>query len=246
MVVGDEPVLVVLEANIGAGKTTLLDAVDAMGHPDILVVKEPVERWCAPALSDGRSMLRAYYDAPRETGLAFQMYTMLTRAQQLSVALSRARASPSVKIVLSERCPWSDYEIFGRPMHTQLGLLSEPEWFSYTAWFHAITQEQEGCGGLMLQGVRPAGLVYLKCHPGTCRHRIETRNRSGEQTISDDYLAMLHAAHETHVADASAPGSGYRGIVVLDGDREGEEAVRDAAERVVCFARGISLLNLAT
>lgn len=73
--------LMTLEGNIGAGKSTLLHAVAALDHADIVVVQEPVDLWCEPSLPDGTSMLAAYYSAPAKTAMAFQMYTMLTRAR---------------------------------------------------------------------------------------------------------------------------------------------------------------------
>jgi deoxyadenosine/deoxycytidine kinase len=231
--------LVTLEGNIGSGKSTLLHAVEALDHADVVVVQEPVDLWCAPALPDGQSMLKAYYSAPAKTAMAFQMYTMLTRVQQIakSVIHARAKAAASGRnvVVLTERCSWSDYEIFGRPMR-DLGILSDAEWFTYTAWFKAVTDVGGGpTVGESVRGIRPTGLVYLRCSAEKCIDRITERARSGEQDIDVAYVRRLHVAHETYVASAREPGSGYKSVLEIDGSAEGTDAVQIAAERVVGF-----------
>ena len=245
------PVLVTVEGNIGAGKSTLLKAIAERGKElgeelgiELFVVQEPVDRWCAPVLggdategSERRSLLETYYADRRGTALAFQMYAMLTRVQQLAdltaELTSPGRPSPPGRrtVVVSERCSWSDYELFGRPMRDS-GLLSEADWFTYSAWFEAVTV------GRLAPALRPSGVAYLRCEPDVCAARIAARARHGEVGIDAAYLELLHGAHETYVAKATADARLDLGVLAIDGNANGPEAIRAAAERILRWAAG--------
>ena len=209
-------ILISLEGNIGAGKSTLLRELAALGEPDVVVVQEPVGLWCEPALPDGRSMLDAYYGDRKGNALAFQMYAMLTRVQQLAEVSRLAETTPGL-VIVTERSSWSDYELFGRPMRDS-GLLGDAEWHAYTAWFEAVTRGRTDAGGEAQKGLRgglpgvgvlmrPSGTAYLRCSPSKCLERVNRRARSAEDgTVDVGYLEMLHDAHERYVRGASPPG----------------------------------------
>ena len=229
--------IVSLEGNIGAGKSTLLRSLAEVGG--VRVVPEPIEAWCAPALPGGGSMLQAYYADKRGTALAFQMYAMLTRAQQLRAAAAEGAEGAEGALgalVVVERNSWSDYELFGRPMHAS-GLLNDAEWHTYTAWFHAITDGAGGAGGAGLLGVpRPNGIVYLASNPDTCARRIRSRSRDGEADIDRGYLEMLHDAHTRYVDEQILAGTP---VFVVDGNALGadrESQLRTAREIVAWSA----------
>ena len=229
--------LVSLEGNIGAGKSTLLRTLAALGEPDVVVVQEPVDRWCAPVLPGGRSMLAAYYGDRWGSALAFQMYAMLTRVQQLAEVSRLAEARPGL-IVVTERSSWSDYELFGRPMR-EAGLLDDAAWHTYTAWFEAATSPGglPAIGGLM----HPSGIAYLSCTPDKCLERVERRARRAEEgAVDTEYLGILHDAHERYVAGSASKGAP---VLRIYGDLDGDEAVGRAARELLVWCRGLCPLG---
>jgi deoxycitidine kinase len=216
--------LITVEGVIGAGKSTLLAEIGRLDRPDVIVLQEPVSRWCEPVLPSGKSMLEAYYSDKKANALSFQMYAMLTRVQQLSELL--ASVGPEVRFVIAERGSWSDYEVFGRPMR-EAGLLSETEWCTYTAWFEAVTV------GVLSPPIRPSGVVYIRADPEVCLGRIKKRDRHGEEEIGTKYLTLLNGAHEDYIASVKAD------VLVIDGNREGEDFVGESARDVLAFVASL-------
>lgn len=234
-------VFVSLEGLIGAGKSTIVKAIGELGRDDVVVVQEPVSRWCAPVIpleggAEGQmtSLLEAYYKDERSVAMAFQMYAMFTRVQQLSELASDIAEGrrPGVRLVVAERCSWSDYELFGRPMKAK-GLLSDADWFVYTAWFESVTS------GRLAPSLKPSGYAFLSCPPDVCMARIASRARPGEDGIDRPYLEALDRAH-VGFFDAQRE-KGAVDVLILDGSAEGPEAVESAAERIVEW--GMSLAS---
>lgn len=217
-----------LEGSIGAGKSTIVKAIADLAREDVIVIQEPVSLWTARniELSDGSrtSLLESYYKDGKSVALAFQMYAMLTRVQQLSDLVDElSKESGKHKLIIAERCSWSDYDIFGRPMHDN-GLLSPADWFVYTAWFKAVTSSR------LAPPLKPTGYVFLNCPPKSCLDRIGVRARQGEEGIDLNYLESLHGAHTKFFEKQK--GEGVQ-ILELDGSAEGPDAVKIAAERIV-------------
>jgi deoxyadenosine/deoxycytidine kinase len=134
--------------------------------------------------STSRSRSRSTRDA-----LAFQMFAMLTRVQQVEQAVREATdaadgGAPRPCIIATERGPWSGAELFGRPMHAA-GLLSDAEWHTYMSWFTHTN------------AWTPAGMVYLRSTPEVSAARVRERARQGEETIDLAYLTMLHVTHDS-------------------------------------------------
>ena len=222
--------IISVEGNIGAGKSTLLKALADV--PGVRVIAEPIEEWCRPALPGGSSMLEAYYaDQPRNA-MAFQMFAMLTRAQQLRGVVASGAGSGA--LVFTERNSWSDYELFGRPMHAS-GLLNDADWCAYTAWFEAITAD----GGGLLGLPKPSGIVYLRSTPGTCARRVAGRARAGEGSIDGPYLEMLDSAHARYIERQRGLGTE---VFVLDADAHANDAgeLAETSRRIVEWAAGLA------
>jgi deoxyadenosine/deoxycytidine kinase len=93
-----------------------------------------------------------------------------------------------------------------------MGVLSDADFFTYTSWFHSVTDRGSGFIG----GIRPTALFYIKCSPETCLDRISNRDRKGESQITLDYLQKLHEAHEKYANDSKQDGSGYDLVNIVD------------------------------
>ena len=222
-----------LEGSIGAGKSTIVKAIAdlaaADSEVDVIVIQEPVHRWTAKDIEapDGTftSLLESYYKDEKSVALAFQMYAMLTRVQQLSDLADELSKDTSGrrKLIVAERCSWSDYDIFGKPMRDR-GLLSPADWFVYTSWFEAVTASR------MAPPLKPSGYVFLNCDPKICLERIGVRARRGEEGIDLSYLESLHGAHLKFFEKQKSEGTP---VLEMDGTAEGEAAIEDAARRVL-------------
>ena len=218
-----------LEGSIGAGKSTLVKAIEDLGRDDVIVIQEPVSLWTARNIeqSDGSrtSLLESYYKDQRGVALAFQMYAMLTRVQQLlDVQLSENKRT----LVVAERCCWSDYELFGKPMY-DCGLLSPADWFVYTEWFKAVTSSR------LAPPLKPSGYVFLNCPPEKCMERIGVRARQGEDGIDLPYLKSLHDAHLRFLETKKE-----EEVAVMEIDGSAAEAIQITAERIVTW--GLELI----
>lgn len=227
-----------LEGSIGAGKSTIVKAISELGGQDVIVIQEPVSRWTAKDIeaSDGSrtSLLESYYKDAKSVALAFQMYAMLTRVQQLSDLAEELSKDGRRKLIIAERCSWSDYDIFGKPMR-ESGLLSPADWFVYTAWFEAVTSSR------LAPPLKPSGYVFLNCPPKNCLERIGVRARQGEEGIDLDYLESLHRAHLSFFERQKEEGVA---VLEIDGSANGEESIRAAAERILNFGlRNVTTLH---
>ncbi len=220
------PLFFSLEGNIGSGKSSLLDVVletlNTAGDQTTKVLHEPVGRWSEPISSSAGGMLQAYYEDPKRNGFAFQMFVLLSRVEQHQ---EMTACWSGIRAVLSERCVASDFELFGRPMRAS-GMIDDVQWKAYTAWTEHVRQHVVGAQ------VSPR-VVYLRVLPEVSLQRIARRGRAGEQAIDRAYIEMLHAAHEAWIARVRAePGAR---ILVLNGNLEGDDAVRCHADLVLRF-----------
>lgn len=221
------PVIVVsVEGNIGAGKSTLMrelrrlyDSSATTTH-DVAVILEPIEEWCKPVLRNGDSMLRAYYSS-MGNALAFQMFVLLTRIQQLDEEASVGRGGGRPAVLLVERGPWSTVPLFGQPMR-DMGLLSEAELHVFGAWVDWALR-RPSCS----VPSRPAATIYVRGSPDISAERIGMRAREGESAIDAAYLSRLHDAHEAYCSSMPADS-----LLVVDAT---EHSVVDSARAVMAF-----------
>ena len=81
-----------------------------------------------------------------------------------------------------ERSPLSCQRVFGQ-------LLFEDKLMTPLEW--NLTEDFNNDFGW-----NPDVVIYLKCNPLTCYHRIQQRNRNGEHTISFEYIERLNNKYE--------------------------------------------------
>lgn len=172
--------LVCVEGAIGVGKSTLLDNIDALNLPGVVVIKEPVEEWKAVEVEPGVGMLQGMYDGTVSSAL-FQLSILQSRFGPLI----RALASPSTKIVLSERGPWSEKYVFAKSN------LSTAEYACYDYAHASLTRE-------LLPVVGPLSVAFLHLEMPIERvlERIAQRGRSEEASIKKEYMETLASGHE--------------------------------------------------
>ena len=177
--------IVSIEGNIGSGKSTLLNKLKIYfkDHADIIFLDEPVSHWENIKDSEGNTILKKFYENQKKYSFAFQMMAYISR---LSILKDAIKDNPNA-IIITERCLNTDRYVFAKMLYDG-GLLEDVEYQIYTNWFEHFDDIS-----------RIQKIVYLKTDPNICSYRISKRNRTGESSISIEYLTKCHEYHEIMV-----------------------------------------------
>jgi deoxyadenosine/deoxycytidine kinase len=205
----NKTVIISVEGSIGAGKTTLLRALENAKFVRPHVVSyEPVDEWMnSKPPGEDKSVFAMYYEDKHRWGFMFQMFVLQTRVEHLV----RAVADNPGKIIITERCPLTDCEVFAKMLHEQ-NIIKPSEYYVYDRWYSFVRATAPSIDGL----------VYLMVDPSTCAQRITRRNRAGEDSIDMTYLNLLHDNHEAWLG----PNRPHRTIptppvLIINGNQDG-------------------------
>jgi len=200
------PLLIAIEGGIGAGKSTVLARLKALFKDKIGIafVDEPAEEWTE------HGFLQGMYDGTINRA-AFQHMVLMSLAGDLLKTLATDRPV----VVISERSPWGNYNVFGKANLTDKEL----------AMYH-FTWER-------VLGGMPSSLnvkyVYMKAPVSCLQDRTDHRARDGEGKIPCEYMQLLDKLHDEWL-DTIPSGTGK---AVIDATKTEEEIFKD-----VCSAIG--------
>ncbi|KRX10287.1 P-loop containing nucleoside triphosphate hydrolase [Pseudocohnilembus persalinus] len=152
-------------------------------------MEEPVLNWQAINNNPKLNLLDEFYKNPTRWAYTFQMKAFQSRLESLQLFLKQNQ-SINNQIILSERCIFSDKEIFAKNSK-DLGFLNDIEWALYQENFNFMIKQ------LKLFPFQSIGHIYLQTQPELAYQRIKKRNRTEENTISIDYLESLYNRHES-------------------------------------------------
>lgn len=205
-------VFVSIEGNIGAGKSTLMQALKAKISPWNFI-EEPVGLWQTLKNERDESLLDVYYKDPKRWSYTFQSCALLSRFQNVSMAvenvtaaeaaLAAAAATPSSSsaerqqsphLLITERCLDTDYQVFTK-MLCDDGCIDKLEFEIYNRLYQHLQS----------QSVPLGGIIYVDTEPPECMRRIKSRARPGEDTIPLEYLQKLDQYQRRWVANAGIP-----------------------------------------
>ena len=170
--------VVSVEGGIGVGKSTVMTHLRKV-RPDLLYIDEPVDIW------EKAGLLDAMYKGTIPPG-TFQIAALSTRMAPLLKAVREGHQT-----IVTERCPWSDFEVFTKA-NLQQGSVE-------------LTAYQMAYDALMTAVPTPVTLynLYLTADVSTLITRMETRARDAERTDSDEakssrraYLDRLQERHD--------------------------------------------------
>lgn len=181
--------LVCVEGAIGAGKSTLLDNLNSKQLPGVKTLREPVDEWKGVYVSEGKNMLAGMYDGSLSSSL-FQLSVLQSRFAPLVAAL----CDPTTTIVVSERGPWSEKEVFARSN------LSKGEFACYEYAHQSLTRHL-----LPLCGEIKVLFLHLSMPVESVLERIARRGRPEEASITNTYLGTLQEAHTRLRRELVAP-----------------------------------------
>lgn len=186
-----QPFTVLVEGNIGAGKSTFVKRFE--NHPDITVMREPVEEW---RNMNGHNLLQLMYEDRDRWFLAFQSYVMLTMSQ-----LHEAHIKTPIKLM--ERSLYSAQHVFvehtrqnGSGLTVELNVLAK--------WFEELNKKQ----------ATPELIIYLRTSPHVVHERILRRGRNEERHIPISYIQELHELHDKWLLGGECKSE----VVVVDAD----------------------------
>lgn len=197
--------IVTIEGGIGVGKSTVMDAV-RKARPSLTFVDEPVAVW------EKTGLLECMYNDTVCKG-TFQIAALATRFAPLFAEVRRG-----TRLVVTERCPWSDMTVFTKA-NLEAGSV---DMRAYTMAFDALMTA--------LPSKIHLHIVYLRTEVDTQMERIRMRGRPAErmdsaqaQTDRREYLERLEKLHNRfftltehelgvascsrHVIDAGSPAS---------------------------------------
>lgn len=177
-----------IEGNIGAGKSTLIDILKQKLYNDdsIIFVSEPLDMWQTIQDENGVNMLTKFYEDQDKYAFSFQVMAFATRLLKMKNEMKR---KPNAKIIICERSLEADYNIFAKMLHDD-GKIETINYNVYLQFYELYKDE-----------FPTKGLIYINASPETCQTRINTRNRSGEESIPIEYLQKCHEYHEKWISN---------------------------------------------
>jgi deoxyadenosine/deoxycytidine kinase len=173
--------IISIEADIGAGKSTFLRLLNTYYGDKICVIYEPLEEWLRQTNDKGENILQLMYQDPKRWSYTFQHNAFLTRVQKIE------RERDDTKIIVTERSPLSDYNVFAKMLKDQ-GLVDSLEYSIYLNWMGFLNERYK---------TTPSKVIYLRTTPEMAYQRLRKRSRKEEDTVSLEYLKQVNAYHET-------------------------------------------------
>jgi deoxyadenosine/deoxycytidine kinase len=174
--------IISVEGNIGSGKSSFVrDLKERFSdRPDVCFLQEPVDEWLMIRDNEGVNVLEHYYRDQRHYAFPFQMMAYISRL----AILKRALENPQYKYIITERCLYTDKNVFCKMLYDD-SLIDSIGYQIYNKWF---TEFQDM--------TVPYVYVYLQTDPEVSKQRVDLRARAGE-SIQIDYLKKCHEYHDT-------------------------------------------------
>lgn len=160
---------ITIEGNIGAGKTTLAHML-ARHYNARLILEQFADN----------PFLPKFYENPAQNAFPLELFFMAERYKQLKELVHTADLFQSVTV--------SDY-LFTKCLLFAKINLPDQEFRLYQKLFDIINA----------QVVQPDILIYLHAPVSKLQANIRRRNRSYEQSISDEYLFNIQEAYTNYI-----------------------------------------------
>jgi len=167
-----------VEGNIGSGKSTLLSKLKN-DDKNIIIIQEPVDDWMKLKNKNNESLFKCFYENPEKYSFLFQIHIMNTRFEKI---LNYNKD----QTIICERSIMTDINIFVEALK-ELQQMNEFEYIVIKNLYETL---------LKLSQFKADGIIYLQVDPLICFDRIKSRNREAEDSISLEYLQILHNKHQ--------------------------------------------------
>jgi deoxyguanosine kinase len=160
---------ITIEGNIGAGKTTLAHLLAR--HYNARIILEQFA---------DNPFLSKFYENPKQYAFPLELFFMAERYKQLKELIHTKDMFQSITV--------SDY-LFTKCLLFAKVNLPEEEFHLYQKLFDIMQQ----------QLVKPDILIYLHTPVTKLQQNIKKRNRSYEQSISDEYLFNIQQTYTNYI-----------------------------------------------
>ena len=169
--------IITIEGGIGAGKSSALEKLKET-RTGIYYIDEPVKQW-------------------EDTGLLDAMYAKTINSAVCQIAALSTRMAPLLKavreghkLIVTERCPWSDIETFTKANLDERSI----EFSAYQMAFDSL---------MTAMPKFELHIIYLQAPVTTLMERIDMRGRAAERSRDDEeragmraYLEKLQVRHD--------------------------------------------------
>ena len=188
---------VLIEGNIASGKSTIIELLRLKLGEVAQVHCEPLNEWTNFC---GENLLQQMYEDPKKNSFLFQTFVQYTMAK------IQFEEAPN-KIKITERSLLSERFVFIEAIRI-LKHISPLQYEVLVAWFNLINSK-----------ITPANeVIYLRTSPLLALGRLRGRNRVGEESVSKEYLSLLHSLHESWLIDWEQGDLPYK-LTIIDQDK---------------------------
>ena len=192
-----QTIIVSLEGNIGAGKTTLVRYLKSHTfNKPIVFIEEPVDIWNTVKDNEGKTALEHFYENKTKYSFPFQMMAYISR---LSLIKKTIEQNPHA-IIFMERSLQTDKNVFEKMLYDDEHI-NTIEHQIYKKWFEEFSEI-----------ANLTHIIYLSSTPQTSFARVQNRSRTGENSITIDYLTKCHKYHNDWIMNFKTP------TLILDGN----------------------------
>jgi len=227
----NDPLVIVIDAEIGAGKSTLLDVLHRLdkeeldGIRQIYIIPEPVELWKESGALDN------FYSDVAGNAYKFQTYTYVTRVKKClefweKIKHERLGDKNERDLFILERSIYSDKDIFVRMLY-QDGIFSDLDYHMYLEWWDMWKK---------IMPFEPSAFVYLRTPLDECLKRIQERGRGREVNVNRDYHEKLHQAHMEFLNDRKQenfPVFELDGNINYKDNQEGKKIILEEVRKII-------------
>ena len=210
------PLVITVEGGIGVGKSTLIEYLKGIfaNKMGISFVDEPVQEW----LEHG--FLQGMYDGSISTA-TFQHMVL----QSLAGDLLKTIAAERPAVVITERSPHGNYQVFGKANLTGMDLT-----------MYKYTWERVMAGMPSALDVRH---LYLEADVDTVHERMTARDRGCESSITKEYIKRIHSLHEEWLSSV-----GPKACVRIDATKDKEEVLGAASSTIAGWILEVAAMHV--
>lgn len=148
----------------------------------------------------GESLLEVFYRDRKRWSYTFQSCALLSRFENIEGTIRKKVRSEETDaparrdIFITERCLDTDLNVFTKMLHHERSI-DQLEFDIYYRLFSHLKSTSTPLGGI----------IYVSTDPNNCLKRIADRNRSGEESISLEYLESLHKCQTDWISSCDLP-----------------------------------------